>query len=662
MKRKILKDKKELELIKVDFIKKFKKLEKHSSRNIDTKHINKKVYYLLHDEYTFVNAYAKISKNKGALTKGIASDEEVIKFFGKSTAKNISEKFLKETYTWKPSRRTWIPKPGKSSLRPIDTPTQEDRISQEAIRGILEAIYEPEFKEFENLTKGLSNNFGFRPNKSTWSALENIKNRSRRTNICIEGDIAGAYNNVNHNKLLNILSKRIHDKKFLKCIHSLLQSGIMDKNQFTHNLNGTPQGGIVSPLLFNIYMFEFDKYIYYNIIVPYLLGNLHKNDNHSNKYQILRYNTKKLINQWKNSNKNYDDKIRFFLPFKKSRRKLLSTPSVDIENTPKGIVFTRYADDWVLCFTGNNREALLLKHKISFFLENHLELQLDVDKTKINSLTKGIEFLGYFFYMNSPKNIKLTRVLFNKNDPNKKVIRTLKRTTSRTQYVVPSRERIRRNLILKGFCNPKTLRPIAKRSWILFDEYEIILKYKRIIIGLANYYRNCDKHYNLNFAIYILQYSCAMTISTRRKTTCLKVFLDLGYNLIKKKQFLIKKKIITKSISLDLYKDLKSQGRLTYKKQMITDHDPFYIINFWRTKLKIYQECCICGETEGIALHHLNSIRSIKSDKDKFSYLRSQSSRLQIPVCKNCHHDITHGKYSDSTKPIEYYNKFILTL
>ena len=133
---------------------------------------------------------------------------------------------------------------------------------QEAVRGILEAIYESEFREQGKITGDLSNNYGFRPNLSTWSAINKLKQRSKRCNLIIEGDIVSAYNNVDHDIMIEILKKRIKDKKFLNLIKNMLKSGIMDNKVYEHSLNGTPQGGIVSPLLFNIYLLDFDRYIY----------------------------------------------------------------------------------------------------------------------------------------------------------------------------------------------------------------------------------------------------------------------------------------------------------------------------------------------------------------------------------------------------------------
>jgi retron-type reverse transcriptase len=99
------------------------KLDRHTERNKNTSHINYKINYLLHDPFTFVNAYTKISKNKGALTKGYKDDGD-IEYFGLKKAKILAEKIKNDNYEFKPVKRTWIPKPGKKTKRPVDVPPQ----------------------------------------------------------------------------------------------------------------------------------------------------------------------------------------------------------------------------------------------------------------------------------------------------------------------------------------------------------------------------------------------------------------------------------------------------------------------------------------------------------------------------------------------------------
>lgn len=98
-----------------------------------------------------------------------------------------------------------------------------------------------------------------------------------------------------------------------------------------------------------------------------------------------------------------------------------------------------------------------------------------------------------------------------------------------------------------------------------------------------------------------------------------------------------------------------------YKNQVPEMHNPFRIQERWHTKFKFYNECCICGEQEEIALHHINSIRSIKN-RDRYEAIRMQINRVKIPVCSSCHNDITNGKYSDPKSFIEFYNEFLAKL
>lgn len=224
-------------------------LNRHAERKKNTNHINRKIFYLFRDPFIFINVYTKISKNKGALTEGY-NDDRTISYFGLTKATNLAKKISNGSYKFVLVKRTWVAKPRKKSKRPIDVPTQSDRIVQEAIRGILEAIYKPIFLEHGEKTKKLSNNYGFRPGHSTWSVINKLEINTRRCNIIIEEDILSAYNSVDHDILLKILKEKITDKKFLRLISDMLKSGVMDANKYKHSLNGTPQGGIVSPLLF----------------------------------------------------------------------------------------------------------------------------------------------------------------------------------------------------------------------------------------------------------------------------------------------------------------------------------------------------------------------------------------------------------------------------
>lgn len=229
-----------------------------------------------------------------------------MKFFGLNDATKIATKIKQNKYKFKPVKRTWIPKPGKNKKRPIDVPTQSDRIVQEALRGILEAIFEPEFKHWGHITRNLSNNYGFRPGMGPWKSLGILKKYHKPCTMVIEGDIVSAYNNVNHGILLSILRKRIKDKKFLGLIKQLLKSGIMDEKKYEHSLIGTSQRGIVSPLLFKIYLFGLDKFVFNEIIFPLQKRELgKKGDDATPAYRQIQYRTNVALKRLRENKNQY---------------------------------------------------------------------------------------------------------------------------------------------------------------------------------------------------------------------------------------------------------------------------------------------------------------------------------------------------------------------
>nr|QUX32886.1 hypothetical protein [Blidingia minima]QUX32896.1 hypothetical protein [Blidingia minima] len=265
-----------------------------------------------------------------------------------------------------------MPKPRKNKMRPIDTPTQEDRIVQEAIRGILEAIYEPEFCAFEKLNNYRCTNFGFRPGKSTWNAIETLYQKAQSSTYSIEGDIVSAYNNVDHDILHNISKRRIKDSKFLLVIKNMLKSGIMNRESYENTITGTPQGGIVSPLLFNIYMFELDNYIYNDIIAPIIKKDKTKKRVQNPEWKNLKYKITKLKNKHKETfNFNYKKDI------KKLIKQRMSIPSYQPRSIPQRPLYIRYADDWVLTIAGSFEQTIKLKQQISRYVNDNLKMELD---------------------------------------------------------------------------------------------------------------------------------------------------------------------------------------------------------------------------------------------------------------------------------------------
>lgn len=533
------------------------KLNRHTERNLQVDNINHKIYHLLCSPFTHMNAYYRISKNTRVFTKGIKNDAEINKFFGQGDALKIANKFKNKTYDWMPAQRVMKPKPGKKGLRPIDTPTQENRIAQESIRGILEAIYEPEFKELEQNNGYLCTNYGFRPFKSTHDAVKVVKSKGQGVTYVIKGDISKAYNSLDHDVFLAILSRRIRDKKFLQTINQMLKSGIMEKNQLTHNLLGTPQGGIASPLFFNIYMHEFDKFIQNEFIEPIQEHNANKgkkkaNPEHKNmgsKIRSLLIQTRNLLPDEKTLAKALSKEI------KEIEAKRFKLASHIPETLPKSAVYSRYADDWILAITCTKEEAELYKGKITQYLKDVLKMTLDPVNTKITRIDDGFNFLGFTIQTWSPDQLQVTHKLYKKHN---RIQRFKERTRSRKITIIPCSDIILANLLRNKFCQGSEYFPIAKAAWTVLDEYEIVLKFRQTWLGLFNYYhRTCDTTYILNRVSYILKFSCAKTLSYRQKSSITKIFAKYGSNLTIHRPFFTGKGTIDKDVEFTSYSQLR---------------------------------------------------------------------------------------------------------
>lgn len=640
-----------------------KNLARFEERNKNTSHINYKMCYLLYDPWIFANAYAKISKNKGALTRGVPEDDQIMKWFGQGSCLKIADSFRENRYSFLPTRRVLIPKPGKKTMRPIDTPSQRDRIVQEAIRGILDAVFEPEFREFETMTKNTATNFGFRPNLSCMDAIKTLKYQSQRCTYVIEGDIVGAYNNIDRKILLSLINRRIKDKKFLEILKNLLDSKVLFEDKIQSPILGTPQGGIVSPLLFNIYMFEFDKFMYKRFVQP--MNSSKAKPQRSPVYQSQGYRMKCLRREMKKVDRSSEEYKRLKKEYAKIEKSRISQPSYTVSSLPKRACYVRYADDWVLTFTGTKAEAIEMKKEISNFLLHQLKLELDENKTLISNLSDGFCFLGFSIKMWTPRQMK-TIIVTQKIEG--KYTRSRSRTTSRKIHVTPDKARIIRNLKLKGCCK-QDMFPIGIRAWALLEPARIVERYNSMMRGLAAYYRECDNHYALNQVSYILQYSCAKTIATRQHITMKQVFAKYGKNLrvTYTKQIFNKKKdsfeLRTYSQSFMTYTDLKRSGFMYAQNESTDFHDPFGIHFYPRTKMKLFCCCCICNSTDKVQLHHLKSLRSIPMEKRKEpEYIRMRFNRLQVPVCYQCHLDITHGRFDSATSVRNFYDDFIAEL
>lgn len=208
-----------------------------------------RIYRNLYNPEFYIMAYGNTASKSGNLTPGVSN--ETIDGFNLTKIEKLIESLKSESYQPKPVKRIYIPKKN-GKKRPLGIPTYIDKLLQEVIRMILEAIYEEEFS---------SSSHGFRPNKSCHTALGEIANTFTGTKWFIEGDISSFFDNINHHILIQLLSKKISDERFIRLMWKFLRAGYLENWRFNKTYSGTPQGGIISPILSNIYLNELDKYM-----------------------------------------------------------------------------------------------------------------------------------------------------------------------------------------------------------------------------------------------------------------------------------------------------------------------------------------------------------------------------------------------------------------
>ena len=200
-----------------------------------------RVYHNLQNPELFIRAYAKLSSNKGALTEG-TDPGDTIDGMSVTRIQGVLDDLKAGRYQWKPVRRTYIAKKN-GKLRALGIPSWRDKLLQEVLKEVLTAYYEPQFSDHSH---------GFRPDRGCHTALEDIRLTWKGTKWFVEGDIRGCFDNINHDALMAVIGRDIRDQRLLKLLKGLLDAGYMEDWKYFQTYSGTPQGGVISPLLANI--------------------------------------------------------------------------------------------------------------------------------------------------------------------------------------------------------------------------------------------------------------------------------------------------------------------------------------------------------------------------------------------------------------------------
>ena len=342
-----------------------------------------RLYRILFNEQMFFVAYQRMCAKPGNMTPGTdgkTEDEMSIDRINK-----LIESIKDETYSPNPAKRTYIPKKN-GKMRPLGIPSFEDKLVQEVVRMVLEAIYEGHFEWTSH---------GFRPNRSCHTALKSLQNNFNGAKWFIEGDIKGFFDNIDHNVLIEIMKGRIADDRFLRLIRKFLNAGYMEEWQFNKTYSGTPQGGIISPIWANIYLDKFDKYMD-EYAKKFNKGTVRSRNKGICKLNSRVHYLKRRINEVEDVNV----RTRMVEELHEKQKLILTMPSGnDMDVNFRRLKYVRYADDFLIGVIGTKNECERIKADITKFMQEKLRLEMSQEKTLITNAQDGAKFLGYEIYV-----------------------------------------------------------------------------------------------------------------------------------------------------------------------------------------------------------------------------------------------------------------------
>jgi RNA-directed DNA polymerase len=550
------------------------------------------------------------------MTKGI--DDITLDGFSIERVSNIINSIKEKTYKPKPVRRAYIPKKdGKK--RPLGVPSGDDKLVQAVIRILLQQIYEPVFSRQSH---------GFRPKKSCHTALNQITKEWQSVKWFIEFDIKGFFDNMNHETLISLLEKKIDDKRFIKLIRQFLKAGYLEDWVFHKTYSGAPQGGIISPLLSNIYLNELDTYIE-ETIGDFTKGKRRpENPEYTKVCSKIRYLKRKL-----KLSRNEDT----LNELKELQKKQKTIPSL-VENTEeyKRLRYCRYADDFICGVIGTYKDARQIMNTIETFLQEHLQLELSPSKTGIKRATKGTEFLSYAI---NTKHTDRTRKLKVKGQY------ITKRTVSGCINLSIPKRKIIDFCKTYGYGNINNNKATHRTELINASEVEIIETYNAELRGVSNYYSRARGHKRkLNQLVHLANRSLFMTLAGKRKTTATKVIKSLkqtnGFYLNHKTKGKVKVFQLHDMRETKLYTDTLP----------ILAH--LYLSGTELIRRIDAKECEYCGKTGQVEVHHVRKLKDVKSKPhlehwEKVMIARNRKTLILCAGKTGCHNLLHQGKLPD---------------
>ena len=565
------------------------------------------VYRQMFNPDMYLRAYAKLYKNDGAMTPG--TTEETVDGMSQEKIATIIKAIRDERWQWTPVRRVEIPK-SNGKMRPLGMPSWSDKMVQEVVRSILEAYYEPQFSDSSH---------GFRPHRGCHTALQKIHKGWAGTKWFSEGDIKGCFDNINHDILTNILHENVQDNRFLRLIENALKAGYCEDWTYHPTRSGTPQGGIVSPILSNIYMDRLDRYVEDTLIPEYERGERRKRHP---AYRRLMWRT------WEAR------KLGELERAETLRKEMQQYPSVDPDDPEyRRLRYVRYADDFLLGLAGPIAEAEEIKERLSTFLQRELNLTLAAEKTLITHAKTGkARFLGY--------EIGIMMSQTKLDDYMKR-----RAVNERIGLYIPENviQTKRKRYLQDG--------KVIHRTELMNDsEYDIITHYQWEYRGLVEYYGMAYNLKQLNHLGYMMETSLLKTLAAKNRTSLAKTLKRLRASTKTpsgpRKSLKLTIPREGKKPLVAIFGGLSLARKDTAIKDQVTM--PYVHKRSEIVERLLKDTCEVCGAKERVEMHHVRKLANLNKqgqrEKPLWMKIMISHKRKSIPLCHKCHMDIHHNR------------------
>ena len=570
-----------------------------------------RLYRNLFNEQMFYVAYQRIYAKQGNMTSG--TDGKTIDQMSIQRIESLIASLKNETYQPNPAKRVYIPKKN-GKKRPLGIPSFEDKLVQEVIRMMLEAIYEGYFEYTSH---------GFRPFKSCHTALSSIQKRFVGAKWFIEGDIKGFFDNIDHCVLIGILEERINDVRFIRLIRKFLKAGYVEHWQFNHTYSGTPQGGIISPILANIYLDKFDKFMD-EYAKRFDKGNKRRVNPAYNRICNKRNSLKRKLNA------ETDVKKREILisQIRNMRTEMQQIPyGNDMDEQYRRLKYVRYADDFLIGVIGSKSDCEVIKADLAKYMQEQLKLELSDEKTLITNAQDKAKFLGYEIYVQrSESKVKnslgRTNRMFNGN------------VRLHVSTEIARNKLLAMNAMVIKQVNGKEIWWAESRGFLTsLKEEDIIAQYNLEIRGFYNYYSIANNISAVGDTFGgIMKRSCIKTLAHKHNSTMRKEWKRYREG----QDFVVR------------YKDSKGQEKCRvlynegFRRKQVNDyaecdHMPNTCFLPQASLVERLKNgvCELCGNKAPLMMHHVRTLSKLKADTE-WNKLMLKKGRKTLAVCEKC--------------------------